>query len=117
MQRLVARRQTALEEQLLPLLDHAVAEIVQHDDLDRQVVGGDGLELADVHADARIAIDVDHELVAPRELRADRGRQAESHRAHAAGGEPQARLAEIEILRRPHLVLADARRDDGLALA
>ena len=29
----------------------------------------------------------------------------------------QPRLAEIEILRGPHLVLADARRDDRLAAA
>ncbi len=36
-QRLVAGRQPALEEQLLPLLDHAVAEVVEHDDLHRQL--------------------------------------------------------------------------------
>ena len=51
-----------------------------------------------------------------RELRADRRRQAEAHRAHAARGEPQPRLAEIEVLRGPHLVLADAGGDDRLAL-
>ena len=44
------------------------------------------------------------------------GGQAESHRAHAARREPQARTAEIEVLRRPHLMLADAGADDGLAL-
>jgi hypothetical protein len=49
------------------------------------------------------------------ELRADRRRQAESHRAHAARGQPEPRTAEIEILRGPHLVLADAGRDDRLA--
>src|SRR6185312_442362 len=58
----------------------------------------------------------DHQLVALRELRADRGRQAEAHRAHRAGGEPMPWCAEIEILRRPHLVLADAGADDGAAL-
>ena len=51
-----------------------------------------------------------------RELRADRRRQPEAHRAHAAGREPLPRLAEIEVLRGPHLVLADAGRDDRLAL-
>ena len=49
-------------------------------------------------------------------LRADGRRQAEAHGAHAARGEPQARAAEIEVLRRPHLMLADARGDDRLAL-
>ena len=51
-----------------------------------------------------------------RELRADGGRQAETHGAHAARGEPQARMAEVAVLRGPHLVLADAGGDDGLAL-
>ena len=49
------------------------------------------------------------------ELRADRRRQAEAHRAHAARGEERARVREVEVLRRPHLVLADAGRDDRLA--
>ena len=115
-QRLVARGQAALEEELLPLPDHAVAEVVQHHHLHGQVVGGDGLELAQVHADAGVAVDVDHEPVAVGELRADRRRQAEAHGAHAARGEPQPRLAEVEVLRGPHLVLADAGGDDGLAL-
>src|SRR2546430_9106560 len=35
-QRAVARRQTTLEEQLLPLLDHAVAEVVEHHHLQRR---------------------------------------------------------------------------------
>ena len=49
-------------------------------------------------------------------LRADRGRQTETHRAHAAGRQPEARFPVVEVLRRPHLVLADAGRDDRLAL-
>ena len=51
-----------------------------------------------------------------RELRADGGGQAEAHGAHGARGEPQARIAEVEVLRGPHLVLAHAGGDDGLAL-
>src|SRR5207237_8997952 len=47
MQRAVARREPSLEEQLLPLLDHPVAEVVEHHHLDRQVVGGRRLKLAD----------------------------------------------------------------------
>src|SRR5690606_39106855 len=70
------------------------------------------LQLAQVHADTAVAVDVDHHLVRACELRADRGRQAEAHGAHAAGGQPQPRLAKIEVLRRPHLVLTDAGADD-----
>src|SRR2546430_15655739 len=113
-QRAVARRQTTLEEQFLPLLDHAVAEVVEHHHLQRQVVGGHGLQLPDVHADAGIPVDVDHQAPGLGDLRPDGRRQPETHGAHAAGGEPQPRCGEIAVLCRPHLVLADAGGDDGL---
>jgi hypothetical protein len=103
-------------EQFLPLLHHAIAVVVQHDDLDRQVVGGDRFHLADVHAHRRVAVDVDDQVARVRELRADRRRQAEAHGAHRTRGEPQARPLEVEVLGRPHLVLAHARGDDRLAL-
>jgi hypothetical protein len=74
------------------------------------------LELAQVHADARVAVDVDYELLRLSELRADRGGKTEAHRAHAARCHPEAWFAKIEVLRCPHLMLADARRDDRLAL-
>ena len=40
---------------------------------------------------------------------AHRRREAEAHRAEAAGVDPAARLGEVEVLRGPHLVLADVR--------
>src|SRR6185503_16070987 len=67
-------------------------------------------------ADARVAVDVDDELAGVRDLRADCGGQTEAHRAHAARREPETRLAEVAVLRGPHLVLTDAARDDGLAV-
>src|SRR4029077_6943015 len=66
----------------------------------------------DIHADARIAVDVDDQPVGAGDLRADRGRQPEPQCAYAAGREPRPRAAEIAVLRRPHLVLADAGGDD-----
>jgi hypothetical protein len=96
-------------EQLLPLLDHAVAAVVEHHHLDRQIVGGDGLHFADIHANAGVAVDVDDQAIALRELRADGRRQTETHGAHAARGQPQPRAAEIEVLGGPHLMLAHAR--------
>src|SRR6185437_13432125 len=111
----VAGRQASLVKELLPLLHHAVAEVVEDDDLDGQIVGGDRLELADVHADARIAIDIYDEPLGVGDLRADRGRQTKAHGSHAAGGEPAPRVAEVAILSGPHLVLSDAGADDGFA--
>ena len=51
------------------------------------------------------------------DLRPGSGWQTEAHRAHTARGQPQTRLAKIEVLRRPHLVLADAGRDDRAPLS
>ena len=47
-----------------------------------------------------------------RDLRAHRGGHRVAHRAQAAGVEPGARLLVADELRRPHLVLAHARRVD-----
>ena len=116
MQRLVTRGEAVVVVELLPLAHHAVAVVVEDDDLDRQLVGRGGLEFTEIHAHAAVAVDVDHDAVRLRELRADGGWQAEAHRAHAARRQPQARLAIVEVLRGPHLVLADARRNDGFAL-
>ena len=51
-----------------------------------------------------------------RDRRAHRGGQAEAHRAQAARLDPAPRLGEVEVLRRPHLVLADVGREDAVAL-
>ena len=61
---------------------------------------------------------VTHATVAPgfAELHAHRRRQAEAHRAEAAGVDPAPRLVELVVLRRPHLVLADVGRDERVAL-
>src|SRR5262249_11130068 len=47
-------------------------------------------------------------------LSAEGGGQAEAHRAQSAAGQPIARRVEMEILRRPHLMLAHASADDGV---
>ena len=46
------------------------------------------------------------------DLRADRGGQAIAHRAKPAARQPAHRPLEPEMLRRPHLMLADLGRDD-----
>ena len=51
-----------------------------------------------------------------RDLGADRRREPEAHRPEAARVEPPARLGEVVVLRRPHLVLADVGGDDRVAL-
>ena len=53
------------------LTHHAVAEVVQHHHLDREVVGRDRFQFAEVHAHTGIAIDIDDQTVRMRELRTD----------------------------------------------
>ena len=50
------------------------------------------------------------------QLRADGGGQAIAHRAEPARGQPLVRREEVEVLRRPHLVLADLGGDDRIAV-
>ena len=99
----------------MPLPDHAITEVVENDDLDREPVGSRGFKLADVHAHAAVAVDVDNEAIRFGNLGADGGRQSKPHRPHASGSQPEPWLAEIEVLSGPHLVLTDTCRDDCLA--
>src|SRR5665811_855834 len=101
------RAVTAGPEELLPLADHAHVAVVHQEDLDRDPFGHAGRELLAVHDQAAVAGEADDVLVGAGDLGADRGGQAEAHRAQAAGVDPVARLLEAVVLRRPHLVLAD----------
>ena len=81
-------------------------------DLDRDALGRRGDQLLGGHLEAAVAVDRPHHAVGPADLGADGGRDREAHRAEAAGVDPGVRLVELPVLRRPHLVLADARGDD-----
>ena len=49
-------------------------------------------------------------------LRTNRGRVAIAHRPQPAGCHPAVRVLEIQILRRPHLVLAHFRADIAVVI-
>ena len=103
-------------EPVLPLHDHAQVLVVEHDDLDRQLLAMDGGQLLDIHEEAAVAVDVDDQGVGEGGLGAHRGGQAIAHRSQSARGDPGPRVLEPAPLRGPHLVLADAGRHDELAL-
>ncbi len=109
-------RVAAAMQQVLPLADHAHALIVEDEDLDRQPVLHRRRHLLHRHLHAGFAGDVDDQRIGMRHLHADRGRQPIAHRAEATGGHPAVRLLELEVLRRPHLVLADFRGDVDVAI-
>ena len=75
------------EEEGLPLPDHAETGVVEDQDLDRQAFLHDGPELLEGHLEPAVA-DHRHDLAfRGAELRPDGGREGETHRAEAAGGD------------------------------
>src|SRR5690606_21810793 len=97
--------------------DHAHVLVVEDEHLDGEAELTGGAELLDVHLDRGLAGDVDHQPPGVAELGPDGSGKAVAHRAKPAAGEPAVGLVEAEVLRRPHLVLADLRGDDGVVLA
>ena len=83
-QRFVGPTEALGKIQPLPLTDHAVAAVIEDENLHRQVIRGDRLELSKIHPDAAVAIHVDHQPVGTCELRSDGGRQSKTHRAHGS---------------------------------
>src|SRR3954469_6021803 len=102
-------------EELLPLAHHAHVFVIQVDDLDRQPVLLAGGELLYAHLDRGLAGDARHGRAGIGHLHAHRRRQAEAHRAEAAGVDPAARLLELVELRGPHLMLSHIGGDEGVA--
>ena len=112
----VALRIAVTVQELLPLAHHAHVLVVENEDLDRQAVLHGRRHLLDVHEDRGVTGNVDAKRLGMRDLRADRGREPIAHGAEAAARQPAVRLVELQELRRPHLVLADFRRDVDIAI-
>src|SRR5262245_7756774 len=93
-------------EQRLPLPDHAQRLVVDDRDLDRDLVDRAGGQLLVGHLEAAVAVDRPHDLVGAADLGAHRGWDREAHRPEAAGVDPPLRLLVVDVVGRPHLVLA-----------
>src|SRR3954465_2085722 len=113
MKRLVADKRPPLVKETLPLPDHAVTAIVEQQHLDGDAIRARCFQFARIHPDTAVTVDVDYQRIRPRQLCANSRGQSEPHRSHAARRQKAARLDELEELRRPHLMLADARTDNG----
>ncbi len=108
--------QAVVVEELLPLADHAEVAVVHADDLDGELMVGDGGEFRDRHLEAAVAGDGEDKLFRAGHLSADGGGKAEAHGAEAAGVDPEAGVIVADELGGPHLVLADVGSDDGFAV-
>ena len=104
-------------EHLLPLPNHPEPAVVDDDGHDRQALEDGRGDLLRGHLEAAVAVDADDGRVGAGRLRADRGRHAVAHRPEAARGDERARPIADEVLHRPHLVLADARRPHHVVAA
>ena len=105
----------ACVELIFPLHHHAEVLVVQNDRLGRDLLDVRGRQLLHVHQERAIAIDIDHLLVRTRHFCAKRRRIAVAHRAEPGAGQELARERVSVILRRPHLMLAHAGRNDRFA--
>src|SRR5919107_2003556 len=99
-------------EQRLPLPHHAEAGVVDHRDLDRDLVDDAGRELLVGHLEAAVAVDGPDRPVGQPRLGAHRRGHGVPHGAQTAGVDPGVRLLVADELRGPHLVLPDAGGED-----
>ena len=103
-------------QQFLPLAHHAHILVVEDEDLDRQPILHRRRHLLHVHQDRGLAGDVDHQRLRMR--RAAR-RSPPAGRSPSCRGRPRSSSGSAprsEMLRRPHLVLADLGGDVGVAV-
>ena len=103
-------------EAVFPLGNHAEVLIVQNHGFDGELFDRHRAEFLNVHEHGTVAVNVDDGLVRMRGGHPARGSKTEAHRSRAERGNEGTRLAELEVLRRPHLVLTDTRADNRVAL-
>ena len=106
----------SLVEAILPLNDHAQVLIIQDHGFGMDLFDFCCSQFLDVHEKGAISIDVDHLVVRAGDFGAQGGWIAEAHGAQSEGTEEAARMTEIIILRRPHLVLSDPGGYDGFTI-
>ena len=106
----------ALVEVVLPLHHHAEVLVVQDDDLGGNFLDVRRREFLHVHEERAVTVNVDDLLVRARHLGTERGGIAVAHGTQAGAGQELARELIFVILPGPHLMLAHAGGDDGVAL-
>ncbi len=103
-------------EAVFPLHDHAEVLVVKHEGLGRDVFDMGAGEFLDVHDEGAVAVNVNDFFVGAGDFGADGRRVAKAHGAEAGGGDETAGFVVVVELAGPHLVLAHAGSDDGVAL-
>ena len=90
--------------------------VVHQNDFDIQLIFTGGRHLLNIHHQAAVAGETQHFAIRVRQRRANRRRQAKTHRAQPTGGQPLAWAIERISLRGPHLMLTHIGGDNRIVI-
>mmetsp|Transcript_18229 Transcript_18229/g.36783 ORF Transcript_18229/g.36783 Transcript_18229/m.36783 type:complete len:331 (+) Transcript_18229:292-1284(+) len=103
-------------EKVLPLLDHALEIVVQHQSLHSDVEFRSSHQLHASHAVGSISVNIDNDFLWSRQLRSDGSREAVTHSSQASTGDHRAWKSPSVVLSSPHLMLSDSGCDEHVVL-
>lgn len=103
------------EEAIFPLDDHSKVLVINDDGFGRNIFGDSGGQFLDVHEEGAVSVDIDDFAMGAGDFGPEGGRVAIAHGAESCGGEKATGVVEVVELSCPHLVLTDARGDDGFS--
>ena len=101
------------EEAIFPLYDHSEVLVIDDDGFGGNIFGDSGGQFLDVHEEGAVAVDIDDFAMGAGDFGAKRSRISVAHGAETCGGEEATGVVEVVELSCPHLVLTDARGNDG----
>ena len=103
------------EEAIFPLYDHSEVLVIDDDGFGGNIFGDSGRQFLDVHEEGAVAVDIDDFAMGAGDFGPEGGRVSVAHGAETCGGEEAPGVVEVVELSCPHLVLTDARGDDGFS--
>ena len=104
------------EEAIFPLYDHSEVLVVNDDGFGGNIFGDSSGQFLDVHEEGAVAVDINDFAMGAGDFGAEGGGVTVAHGAETCGGKKTTGVVEVVELSCPHLVLTDARGDDGFSL-
>ena len=101
-------------ETIFPLNHHSKMLVVEQQHFNGKVFTVASCQLLNVHLEAAVTIDIDHQRVRVSRLDSHRCRQPKAHCSKPTTAEPGSRTTEFEELSSPHLMLTNAHGNVGI---